>query len=187
VKGIIFNMVEEAICADAGEQEWDALLTAAHLEGGYSSLGSYPDAELLTLIGLRAENRGETPTEATRSLGHAALLGLAGRYPHFFSPHTRTRDFLLTLNDVIHPEVRKVHAEADPPVFEFDTSDPERLVIGYRSQRRLCALAEGMIAGAATHYGERATLTHARCMHDGSDECEIHATFDRGADAAAHG
>jgi hypothetical protein len=44
-----------------------------------------------------------------------------------------------------------------------------------------------MIAGAATHYGERATLTHARCMHDGSDECEIHATFDRGADAAAHG
>lgn len=179
MKGIIFNMVEEAICAQGGERAWDALLTDSGVDGGYSSLGNYPDEELLQLIATHATALGRTPGEVTRTLGHAALLGLAGRYPHFFSPHERTRDFLLTLNDVIHPEVRKVHAHADPPVFSFDTSDPERLVVGYRSRRRLCALAEGMIAGAATHFGERATLVQSQCMHDGADSCDLVCTFER--------
>jgi hypothetical protein len=186
VKGIIFNMVEEAICATDGEPAWDHLLVSAGVEGGYSSLGSYPDEELLHLITVHAEQVGQTSLEITRSLGTAALLGLAGRYPHFFAPHQRTRDFLLTLNDVIHPEVRKLHTNADPPEFDFDTSDPETLHIGYHSRRKLCALAEGMIIGAAQHYGERAVVTHISCMLEGADHCQLDCSFDEAANATGH-
>ena len=42
MKGIIFNLVEEAVTAGHGEQTWDAILEAADLGGEYTSLGNYP-------------------------------------------------------------------------------------------------------------------------------------------------
>ena len=52
------------------------------------------------------------------------------------------------------------------------------LVIHYDSARRLCLLAEGMILGAADHYGERARVEQVACMHDGADRCLLTATFE---------
>ena len=171
MKGIIFNLVEEAITARYGEDTWEAVLESADLDGSYTSLGSYPDEDLTRLVAAGAEALGVDARQLTREVGHEALIGLARRYPQYFEPFDTTRPFLLTLNDVIHPEVRKLHPGTDPPDFWFDVSDAEALTIHYRSVRRLCALAEGMITGAATHFGEQVTLTHEQCMLDGADHC----------------
>ena len=89
--------------------------------------------------------------------GRNALPLFAERYPQLFEPHDSTRSFVLTLNDIIHPEVRKLYPGADVPEFDFDVRD-ELLVMGYRSPRKLCSFAEGLLLGAADHYGERLTI-----------------------------
>ena len=180
MKGIIFNVVEDAIVAEHGEEVWDALLGKAGVDGAFTSIGNYPDEALFALVAAGAEALGVSPTDLTRHLGHAALLGLAERYPHFFTPHTDARSFLLTLNDVIHPEVRKLHADTNPPEFWFDTPTPDGLVVHYRSERGLCALAEGMIAGTGAHYGQAVSVDQVACMHEGSDNCVLDVTFGRG-------
>jgi predicted hydrocarbon binding protein len=43
--------------------------------------------------------------------------------------------------------------------------------MGYASARRLCALAEGFVEGAAVHFGEIVTFEHLRCMHKGDPKC----------------
>ena len=43
----------------------------------------------------------------------------------------------------------------------------------YRSERRMCAFAEGLIEGAAEHFGERATIAQPQCMHRGDDHCVL--------------
>lgn len=177
MKGIIFNLLEDMVEQEGGPAAWDGLLDAAAVDGGYSSLGAYPDAELVQLIGARARQLGQPEQAVERAFGRHALLSLAVRYPGFFTPHRRTRDFVLTLNDVIHPEVRKLHAAADPPHFEFEARDENHLAIGYRSRRRLCGFAEGMIAGAATHFGESIHIVQEPCVHSGGDHCVIHCTF----------
>lgn len=177
MKGIIFNLLEDMVASQGGEAAWDELLDAADLDGGYSAIGNYPDTELLALVASAAQATGLDPDEIIRSFGRHALTGLAQRYPQFFDAHDHTRPFLLTLNDVIHPEVRKLHPEAEPPVFDFDTSDPDRLAIGYTSSRRLCVFAEGMIAGAAAHFGDGVVVTQTQCMNDGADRCVIDCTF----------
>ena len=63
----------------------------------------------------------------------------AERYPQLFEPHDCTRSFVLTLNDIIHPEVRKLYPGADVPEFDFGIRDDDRLVMGYRSPRKLCS------------------------------------------------
>ncbi|WP_372729303.1 heme NO-binding domain-containing protein [Nocardioides sp.] len=186
MKGIIFNVVEEAVTVEHGESMWDALLTRTGLDGSYTSLGDYPDADLHALIRTGAEMLDVTEADLTRRLGHASLISLAGRYPGFFTPHRRTRDFVLRLNDVIHPEVRKLHRNADPPVFDFEVLGENVLIVGYRSSRGLCALAEGMISGAATYFGESCHIHHDRCTRDGSPSCRLVCTFsDEASDGRA--
>jgi hypothetical protein len=129
VKGIIFNLVEEVVSQAHGDDAWDAVLDAAHLDGSYTSLGSYPDSDL------------EQLTEAAAKL-----------YP-----------------GVVVPD------------FDFESEAPDVLRLGYRSQRRLCALAEGFVIGAAAHYGETVELEQLTCMHRGDDRCVIRCRFRPGA------
>lgn len=180
MKGIIFTLVEDAVVAAHGEGAWDALLDRAELDGAFTAIGNYPDAHLDALVAAGARMFDVSPAELTRTLGHAALLGLADRHPHFFAPHGDARSFLLTLNDVIHPEARKLHADGDPPEFRFEETAPDRLRVHYLSGRRLCALAEGMIAGAGTHYGDTVTVEQSACVADGHDHCVLDLTFTRG-------
>jgi Haem-NO-binding len=177
MKGVIFNLAEEVIVQSHGEDGWDALLDAAGLEGSYSSLGNYPDGELARLVKAASQLLQLTPQEVVRRLGEGALPLLAARYPGFFAGHASTRPFLLTLNDIIHAEVRKLYPGAEVPEFDFDDSDPAHLILGYRSARRLCALAEGFIVGAARYYGEEVSLDQQRCMHRGDDRCVIRCAF----------
>ena len=185
MKGIIFNVVEDAMSAEHGDWTWDRLLRTAELPGGYTSLGDYPDGELHQLIAVGSRELGVSEPELTRWFGRAALLNLAVRYPGFFTPHQRTRDFLLTLNDVIHAEVRKVHRNANPPTFDFEPVGDRSLTVTYHSTRGLCLLAEGMIDGAASHFGERAQITQDRCTTDGASSCRLVCEFvDEAADDA---
>jgi hypothetical protein len=177
VKGIILNLVEEAVVAEHGEGMWDRLLDRAGVDGAYTSLGNYPDDELVRLVAAGADLLGVTPVELTLHLGNRALGGLARRYPQYFEPHANTREFLLTLNDVIHPEVRKLHPDSSPPDFWFDDSD-DGLLVHYRSERHLCRLAEGMMQGAGTHYGEVVSISHRSCMDEGDEHCTMSATFE---------
>ena len=177
MKGIIFNLAEEVVSDAHGPDTWDDLLDAAGVDGVYTSLGSYPDDDMHRLVAAGADTFDVPDREVLKSIGLGAMPLLAERYPEFFSPHTTTRAFVLTLNDIIHPEVRKLYPGADVPEFEFDESDPEVLAITYRSARKLCALAEGFLAGAAPQFGEQAELDHDQCLHDGDDRCVIRARF----------
>ena len=184
MKGIIFNVVEEVVADRYGEDAWDSLLDTAELDGSYTSLGSYPDEDLFRLVGAASQTLEVPADDVVRSLGEGAIPILAERYAVFFDAHDSTREFLLTLNDIIHPEVRKLYPGAIVPDFDFDEDDEGNLLLGYQSERKLCALAEGFILGAAAHYGESAALTQLQCMHRGDDKCVIRCAF--GSNSAAN-
>src|SRR5215207_5740343 len=147
MKGIVFNLLEEVVSTQHGEDAWDAILDSAGVEGAFTSLGNYPDDQFARLIGALSERSGKDCRDTLKWYGQLAMPHLAQRYTELFTPHDGTRSFLLSLNDVIHAEVRKLYPGAEVPVFEFEepagsgTLDP--LIIHYRSKRRLCQLAEG--------------------------------------------
>jgi heme-NO-binding protein len=180
MKGIIFNLLEEVVVSHHGEDTWDQLLTATSLDGAYTSLGSYPDGHVQKLVAAASQTLGLTPFEVLRWFGRCAIPLLFDRYPGFFSTQPSTRPFLLSVNGIIHPEVRKVYPGADVPTFEFRDEIDGSLTMGYHSPRRLCALAQGFIEGAATHYGETVILEHRECMHNGDKRCLCNISFSSG-------
>jgi hypothetical protein len=177
MKGIVFNLLEEVVAHNYGEDTWDQILAATRLNGAYTSLGSYPDEDLRELVAVAAQIVGRTPFEVLRWFGTQAIPLLFDRYPGFFTPQSSTRPFLLSVNNIIHPEVRKVYPGAQVPTFEFIEDPAGGLLMGYRSPRRLCALAQGFTEGAAAHYGETVVFEHRECMHRGDERCLCHISF----------
>lgn len=173
MKGIVFNLLAEAVANKYGEDAWDGLLAAAGLEGAYTSLGSYPDAEMIRLVEPAAAVLDCSGADVLRWFGRAAMPLLATRYGGFFEGHRSARDFVSSVNDIIHPEVRKLYAGAGCPQFVFADDPDGRLLIGYSLPRKLCHLAHGLVEGAADRFGETVELEHVACMLDGSPTCRM--------------
>jgi hypothetical protein len=173
LKGIVLNLLEEAVTADYGEAAWPALIDMAGVKGVYTSLGSYPDEEVMALVAAASAALHTPPEETLRWFGRRAMPMLAARFGAFFAGHANARSFVLSVNDIIHPEVRKLYSGAGCPHFHFADAEDGRLIIGYQSPRRLCHLAHGFIEGASDHFGETVELEHLACMQDGSPLCRL--------------
>jgi len=178
MKGIVFNLLEDAVARQYGENTWDDLLEAAGLDGAYTSLGSYPDRQLTDLVEAASAATGMAPQSIIRWFGREAMPALAAAYPGFFLPHADIGSFLDTLNDIIHPEVRKLYPGADVPTFGFATAGDGTITMRYGSPRRLCAFAEGLIEGAAIQFGQVVAIDQPRCMLRGDELCTIEIRVD---------
>jgi hypothetical protein len=178
MKGIVFSLLEDAVTRAYGEDVWDDLLDRSGLGGVYTSLGSYPDSDLFALVAAASDVTGDDAQAVIRWFGREAMPTLAKAYPAFFTPHTELRSFLETLNDIIHPEVRKLYPGADVPTFGFSYGSDGTITMQYRSKRRMCAFAEGLIEGAAAHYGQGVNLDQPTCMLRGDDRCTIEVRVD---------
>lgn len=177
MKGLVFNLLEDVVVRHYGEHTWERLLQAADLEGAYTSLGSYPDEEMQQLVKVAAQALEMTPFDVLRWFGRNAIPSLATRYPAYFGAHTTTRTFILSVNSIIHPEVRKVYPGANVPTFGFRDDSEGALLLSYYSARRLCALAQGFIEGAAGHFGEVVRVEHLQCMNRGDESCVCRIVF----------
>ena len=173
MKGIIFQLLEDVVVDAYGEPTWDELLDATGLDGAYTSLGSYDDAEITALVAAAATKLSLPEGEVLRWFGQRAIPGMAKRWPEFFTPHQTTVPFLLSLNDVIHPEVRKLYAGASCPHFHFHDLEDGRMGVAYQSPRQMCWLAHGFVEGAADHYGDTIEIEHLSCMLDGNPVCRL--------------
>lgn len=173
MKGVIFNAVEEVVRAEHGEQAWDDLLEATGLDGAYTSLGTYPDQEIEALVTAASSALGVSREDLLQHLGRRSFGYLADRNPQLMEQFDDARALLTSLNEVIHPEVRKIYPGADVPVFAVRSEASGDLALAYRSHRGLCFFAEGLALGAGDHFDEKLQVDQTRCQHRGAADCEL--------------
>lgn len=176
MKGIIFNAVEDAVVRHHGEDVWDGLLEEAGVDGAYTAVGNYPGTELLAIVEAASTRLGMPVADVLRWAGREAMRFLGGRYPGFLARHEATMAFVATLDDVIHPEVRKLYQGAETPSFTLRPIAEGEALLEYRSRRPLCHLAEGLLSGVGDHYDEEVAVTQTTCVHEGADHCVLRFT-----------
>ncbi len=172
MKGVLFNVVEEAITSAWGRQTWDDLLNACALEGSYTPVGSYPEADLVTLVNALAGRMNSTTDDVMRTLGRLSFEPLLSRAPALVCEPTSLREFLPMLNGLIHADVLNLYPGATLPRFVLrDNGDDVEM--DYLSVRNLCKLAEGLIIGVADFYGETVSVDQPSCKRRGDSRCTI--------------
>lgn len=173
MKGVVFNLLEEAVTREFGADTWDELLDRSGVGGAYTSLGNYSDEEIFALVSAAAAMLGKTNSDVLRWFGEKAMPILKERYGGLFENHTSSRTFILSVNNIIHPEVRKLYSGAACPFFHFKESADGAVTMGYQSSRKMCDLAHGFVMGASGLYCEEVGITHHSCMNHGADSCQM--------------
>lgn len=174
MKGIIFNVLEEMVVERAGMGAWNAILARVPEDDGvYTAGASYSDKRLYELITAVSDQLKQPVTQIVTAFGTYLFGALVRRHPIFVEQTDDFETFLRSVESVIHGEVRKLYAAPNLPSFAYESCGDSALRMHYRSPRKMCLLAEGLVQGAAQFYGKKALIEHTVCMHGGADHCEL--------------
>ena len=142
------------------------------MSGAYTSLGTYSYEEFGAIVGAMARAAGLTPTDTLRLVGRRGFGPLASRAPHVLDGLEDWRSVLRSLDGIIHPEVKKIYADAEVPSFSA-LDEGDGMLVTYRSPRRLCALADGLMRGAGEWFGTELNVVHETCVAAGAESCTM--------------
>ncbi|MDO6712904.1 MULTISPECIES: heme NO-binding domain-containing protein [Aliiglaciecola] len=175
VKGIVFVKFNEFIEELWGEEFWDTLLDEANLpsEGIYTTVGTYDDQELFTLVGLVVEKQNISAKDAQFAFGKWVFKELFNAAPAGAHDFKDVFEFLHAVQDFIHVEVKKLNPDALLPEFEFLSETPTTLSFHYQSPRKLCYFCEGIVYGLAEHTGQKIAVSQTECEHQGDQRCVL--------------
>lgn len=159
MKGIVFaefiEMVEDAFSPEIA----DRIIEESDLESGgaYTAVGTYPHEELVAMV-VRLSEITETPAgDLVKAFGRHLFSRFVSAYPAFFEGLGSSFEFLETIENHVHVEVRKLYPDAELPTFDC-VRDGNTLTMTYRSKRQFADLAEGLIEGSIAHWGESIEL-----------------------------
>ena len=143
--------------------------------------GTYPDEDLYELVSKTSAKLDIPLPYALRAFGKFAFPKLTEKVPGWLVNHAHPKDFLLTLNDIVHVEVRKLYKDADPPRFSFADPGPDKLAINYQSCLRLYDFVDGLIEGVGEHFDTAIEYTREITAENGEEYCQYHLKFAAGA------
>jgi hypothetical protein len=179
MKGIIFNITEKFINDTYGEDTFDEILVECQLitKEPFVDPGTYPDEDLLEIVGKSCAHLNERLPDFLKKLGKYAFFQLASAYPGFVKGFNHPKDFLKTVDSIIHVEIRKLYRDAYLPEFVYHDPDPLTLVISYYSKRRLYDLMEGLIEGVGEYFNHPISQQRKLRTAGEREVCDYHLTF----------
>jgi predicted hydrocarbon binding protein len=174
VQGIILDELEKYVGREFGEAGLSRMYAlTGRGPGGYQLDGAYPDEEVLKIIGDIVAATGTAPDVVFEQFGEALVPGLLDVYGMLVNPRWSFLDFLVNTEGVMHKSVTLAVQSSEPPGIEVQRIGPDEVAVVYRSRRRLCFLAKGIVRGAAAYYRVEATIGETHCMHRGDPHCLI--------------
>lgn len=178
MKGVMFNVFEAFVIERFGDDAYEVLLDSSLLLTGepFVGPGTYPDTDFVELIDKASRQFNLSTPDLLRTFGRFCLFRLVSKMPELLHGHT-AKSFLLSVEDVVHVEVRKLYADALTPTFRYQDLSPTRLSIHYRSPRRLCYLMEGLLDGVGEYFGTTITRRQLQCMLEGAEYCVFDLEF----------
>lgn len=160
MKGIVFSEFIELVEDKFGFDMADEIIDEADLPSGgaYTSVGTYDHQELITLVSLLSDKTGIPVEDLVKVFGEHMLGQFVKGYPMFFEGVDSCFQFLDTIENKVHVEVKKLYPEAELPTFTTGELTDKKMVLTYESRRPFSALAYGLIKGSASYFGEAITI-----------------------------
>lgn len=150
--GMVFTELLEMVEQQHSFAVADRVVERANARGAYTSVGYYPDSELVALVQALSAETGTPVPQLLHAYGRHLLGCFRQGFPEFFAQAPTAEIFLGRLESHVHTEVRKLYPTARPPVFELVRTPQGELVMDYVSTRGLADFAEGLLVGLLEHY-----------------------------------
>ena len=186
MKGIVFTEFLGFVAQRYGEDMVDDIIDASALPGAgaYTSVGTYDHGELVALCHALAQQTGLAIPALVQDFGVYLSGSFSRGYPAFFARCSHFFDFLESIEEYIHKEVKKLYPDAELPSFTVFERTVSRLVLDYRSPRQMGDLALGLIQGSAQHFGVQVRVQPE--LRDSADGPVVRFVIDLAGSTPAH-
>lgn len=171
MRGLIFTEFMEMVEDKFSYEVLDEIITSSELPSGgvYTSVGSYPHQEIVTLVvGLSHKTKIPVP-QLLEVFGAHLFQVFKKNYSHFFGHTNSTFQFLESIEDYIHVEVKKLYPDAELPKFVSNRPDEKTLVLVYMSDRSMGDLAKGLINSTIEHFKENISTATEQLNENGTE------------------
>lgn len=171
MKGIVFTEFLEMVEDRFGYEVVDHIIEKSKLSnaGAYTAIGTYDHGEMVQLITHLSE-RTEIPVNVLlQEYGKYIFEYFLQNYQGFFTPHTNSFDFLDSIEDHIHVEVKKLYPDAQLPRFETSRPDENTMIMTYISSRKMSDLAHGLMTKSMEHFKEEGNIEKEFLDEDGTE------------------
>ncbi len=175
MKGIVFTEFLEHVEATFGIVTAEEIIVQSDLpsSGAYTAVGTYDHAEIVQLVTALSSLSGAAPADLVRGFGCYLGKRFAEKFGHFFKEAPTLFDFLESVEDHIHIEVRKLYPDAALPSIIVTSRGQTEVLIRYSSPRQMDDLAVGLIEAAAAYYGDTVDVRRRPGSDEDGDFVEI--------------
>ncbi len=180
MKGIVFNILEALIVEKFGDETMEEIYANVQFSGDVLPFivpETYPDSDLYAMVGFLSKKTSIPVDDLIFEFGKFMFPVFYNKYPIFFENIDSPIEFLKSVNDIIHVEVKKIFEEATPPLVTVKQIKENQIVLNYQSERKLCRLLEGLLEGLASHFKKEIFYAHKACMKNGEDQCVYDVKF----------
>lgn len=178
MKGLVFTEFMEMVENKFSANIVDDIIDASDLPSGgaYTAVGTYPHSEMVALVQNLSHQTGLPVPILVKTFGQYLFGRFISLYPVFFKNAQDAFDFLESIENHVHTEVRKLYPDAELPTFETIRNGDQALTMIYRSQHPFATLAEGLIEGCLEHYQVKAQIETVDCSAGRGTHVEFHIT-----------
>lgn len=169
MKGVVFVQFAEFIEESFGLLFWDEVLEAVDPPSGgaYTTVGTYPDEEFLSLLSHICEVKQLDSGDAQVMFGRWLFEKLHAIAPPGNKAQGDPFVFLRRVQDVIHVEVKKLNQDAILPEFRFISETDTCMTMEYISPRHLNRFCEGLILGLGDYMSQPLEVVHKQSILNG--------------------
>jgi predicted hydrocarbon binding protein len=172
--GVIFVELKKFLDARFGEACWPRLTARTGLaERSYLPVQEYPNAEAEALLTAAVLETGLDSDAFDQNLGEFMAPDLLRMYGSLLPRGSRTLEVVEQADAVMLRVMRARNPAVEGVPLRAERVDAGEVVVTYRSPRRMCGLAKGIVRGVARHFQEPVMIEETSCLHQGADACRI--------------
>lgn len=171
MKGIIFTEFLELVEEKFGLEMVDEIINQSELDSGgaYTSIGTYEFSEMLQLITNLSKNTSIAADDLLIVFSEHLFIALTKSHPNLVEHYKDPMALLASIENHIHVEVQKIYPDAQLPTFEMISSEENKMVMVYKSDKGLYMLGKGLMDETFKLFGQNAEITYEKIKEDGTE------------------
>jgi predicted hydrocarbon binding protein len=171
--GIVLKGLKDFVVDHHGHEAWRSIQAEAGLKGRiYVSVTEYSDEEVMMLVEAASSITDTDVPDLLEAFGRFLVPPLLETYGVHVNGDWTGLQLVANVEEYIHTSLRaKEISSYTPPKLQSDWIDDDRVGIIYDSERELCHLARGLIAGVGEYFDDPLTIEEKYCMYSGDEYC----------------
>lgn len=137
MRGVVFTEMIEFVESALGFEIADQMIEKAHLDndGAYSQGGNYPFEDMVKMLTALSQITGKSPSELLFIFGQHLFAVLVKLYGRDIKNAGSALEFIDSVENYVHVEVKKLYPDADLPKFITEEKDDNYLILIYESEK----------------------------------------------------